>query len=54
MSSIQPRVEAIRTRLAAITDTTANLEAQLCELNTLRGRIRKAQVLAQSYDKPDD
>ena len=33
--------DVIETRLAAITDTAANLKAQLCELNRLRDRIRK-------------
>jgi hypothetical protein len=45
MSSLQRRVEAVTVRrLAAITDTAANLKAQLCELNRLRDQIKKAQV----------
>jgi hypothetical protein len=46
MSSLQQRVEAITdTRLATITDTAANLKAQLNDLNQLRDQIRKAQQL---------
>jgi len=48
MSSLQRRTAAIiDMRLAAITDTKANLKAQLCELKRLRDRIRKAQLLAR-------
>jgi len=48
MSSLQRRVEAVTdTRLTAITDMAANLKAQLCELNRLRDRVRKAQLLAR-------
>lgn len=47
MSSSQQRLaNAATTRLAAITDTAANLKAQLSELNTLRDRLRKAQLSA--------
>jgi hypothetical protein len=45
MSTHQLRT-AIDTRLAAITDTAANLKAQLNELNRLRDQIMKAQQLA--------
>jgi hypothetical protein len=34
-------------RLAAITDATANLIAQLRELNELREEVRKAELLAR-------
>jgi hypothetical protein len=34
-------------RLAAITDTTANLIAQLRELEGLRERVRKAELAAE-------
>jgi hypothetical protein len=48
MSSLQRRTAAIiDMRLAAITDTKANLKAQLCELKRLRHRIRKAQLSAR-------
>jgi hypothetical protein len=35
-------------RLAAVTDTTANLHAQFSELNRLREEIRKAQRSARA------
>jgi hypothetical protein len=38
---------AIDTRLTDITETAANLKAQLNELNWLRDQIRKAQALAE-------
>jgi hypothetical protein len=38
---------AIDARLANITETAANLKAQLNELNCLRDQIRKAQELAE-------
>jgi hypothetical protein len=48
MSSSQQRLaSATATRLAAITDMAANLKAQLCELNRLRDRLRKAQLSAR-------
>ena len=48
MRSLQRRTAAtIDMRLAAITDTAANLKAQLRELNRLRDRIRKAQQSAR-------
>jgi hypothetical protein len=34
----------IQRRIATIASTAANLIAQLCELNELRERIRKAQL----------
>jgi len=49
MSALQRRTAAVtNTRLAAITDTAANLKAQLCELNRLSDRIRKAQLSART------
>jgi hypothetical protein len=54
MSDLQRRTAAvIETRLAAITDTAANLKAQLCELNRLRDRIRKAQLSARRSRRID-
>lgn len=48
MSSSQQRLASTTaTRLAAITDMSANLEAQLSELNRLRDRLRKAQLSAR-------
>jgi hypothetical protein len=45
MSSLQRRVEAFTdTRLTAITEMTANLKAQMHELNELRDQLRKAQL----------
>ena len=52
MSDLQRRT-VIETRLAAITDTAANLKAQLCELNMLRDRIRKAQLSARRTRRKD-
>ena len=34
------------TRLASITSVAASLSVQLCELNQLRDRVRKAELLA--------
>ena len=54
MSSLQQRIAAVSdTRLAAITDTAANLKAQLCELNRLRDRVRRAQLSARSSQRID-
>ena len=48
MHSLQRRTAAVMDmRLTAITDAAANLKAQLCELNRLRDRIRKAQLSAR-------
>jgi hypothetical protein len=46
MSSLQQRI-TIDTRLEIITDTAANLKAQLRELIGLRDRVRKAQQSAR-------
>jgi len=43
-SSKQRLASSTATRLAAITDMAANLEAQLSELNRLRDQLRKAQL----------
>jgi hypothetical protein len=49
MSALQRRVAAVGdTRLAAITDTAANLKSQFCELNRLRDQIRKAQSVTEN------
>jgi hypothetical protein len=45
MSSHQQRLtSAIDTRLAVVVNVTANLRAQLYELNRLRERVRKAEL----------
>ena len=41
----------LQQRIAAITDTTANLIAQLRELDSLRERVRKAQAERQRRPK---
>jgi hypothetical protein len=48
-SSKQRLASATATRLAAITDMAANLEAQLRELNRLRDQLRKAQLSARGF-----
>jgi hypothetical protein len=54
MGSLQRRTAAIiDMRLTAITDTTANLKAQLCELKRLRDRIKKAQLSARRSGRRD-
>jgi hypothetical protein len=53
MSSVQQRRStATDTRLAVIISAAVNLKAQLCELNELRGRVRKAQLLARKSPQP--
>jgi hypothetical protein len=48
MSSLQRRVEAFTDpRLTAITEMTANLKAQLGELDRLRDQLKKAQLSAR-------
>jgi hypothetical protein len=42
-------MNSLQQRLAAVTDTAANLKAQLRELNRLRDQVRKAQ---QSTQRP--
>jgi hypothetical protein len=39
-------------RLTAVTDATANLIAQLSELNELRERVRKAQLSVRRIRRP--
>jgi hypothetical protein len=47
MSSLQKRTTSVTdTRLAAITAATANLKAQLSELERLRELVREAQPSA--------
>jgi hypothetical protein len=54
MNALERRTAAvIDTRLAAITDIAANLKAQLCELDRLRDRIRKAQLSARGSRRID-
>jgi hypothetical protein len=48
-SSKQRLASATATRLAAITDMAANLEAQLSELNRLRDQLRKAELSARGF-----
>jgi len=48
-SSKQRLASATATRLAAITDMAANLEAQLRELKRLRDQLRKAQLSARGF-----
>jgi hypothetical protein len=40
-------MNSLQQRLAALTDTTANLKAQLCELNELRERVEKELLSAR-------
>jgi hypothetical protein len=55
MSALQRRTAVVTdTRLAAIAETTANLKAQLRELNRLRDRISKAQLSARRTRRIDD
>ena len=39
-------------RLVAVTDTAANLKAQLCGLNELRERVRKGMLSARKSPQP--
>jgi hypothetical protein len=48
MSSLRnPPAASTETRLPVVTGVTANLVAQLSELNELREQVRKAQLSAQ-------
>ena len=48
MSSLDDHLVAVTdTRLAIVSDTAANLIAQLSELNELRERVRKAELSAR-------
>jgi hypothetical protein len=42
----------LQQRIAAVTDTTANLIAQLRELDLLRERVREAQLSAKREPRP--
>jgi hypothetical protein len=44
----------LQRRLASVIDTTANLIAQLRELNQLRERVRKAQLSARRPRRIDN
>jgi hypothetical protein len=46
-SELTSQMSSLQQRLAAVTDAAANLIAQLCELNELRDRVRKAQLSAR-------
>jgi hypothetical protein len=41
-------MSSLQRRIAAVTDTTANLIAQLRELDRLREQVRKAQLSARN------
>jgi len=45
-------LHSLQQRLAAFTDTAANLKAQYCELNELRERIRKKLLSARKSPQP--
>jgi hypothetical protein len=45
-------MSSLQRRIAAITDTTANLIAQLRELDRLREQVRKALLSAQKSPQP--
>jgi ribosomal protein S9 len=48
MSSLYNRLaDVTNTRLSVVTGAATNLVAQLSELNELRERVRKAQLLAR-------
>jgi hypothetical protein len=48
MSSLDHSLPALTyTRLSVVTDTAANLIAQLSELNELRDRVRKAELASR-------
>jgi hypothetical protein len=46
------QMNSLQQRLAAVTDTAANLKAQLCELNELRERVRKELLSARKSPQP--
>jgi hypothetical protein len=53
MSSVQQRLTSDSDpRLAAVINAAVNLNIQLCELNELRERVRKAQPLARKSPQP--
>jgi hypothetical protein len=45
-------MNSLQQRLAAVTDTAANLKAQLSELNELRERVRKELLSARESPQP--
>jgi hypothetical protein len=45
-------MRSLQRRIAAVTDTTANLIAQLRELDRLREQVRKALLSAQKSPQP--
>jgi hypothetical protein len=48
MSSFDHSLAAITDRrLSVVTDTAANLNVQLCELNLLRDRVSKAELASR-------
>ena len=48
MSPYRQRLAAVSAaRLAVLIDVAANLNRELCELNTLRDRVRQAQLSAR-------
>jgi hypothetical protein len=54
MSSLDDHLVAVTdTRLAIVSDTAANLIAQLSELNELRERVRKAELSARRSQRVD-
>jgi len=54
MSSLDDHLVAVTdTRLAIVSDTAANLIAQLSELNELRERVRKAELSARRSQRID-
>jgi len=54
MSSHQRRIALLPdTRLASTARVAASLSVQLCELNQLRGRVRKAELLARGSPPTD-
>ena len=46
------QMSSLQRRIAAVTDTTANLVAQLRELDRLREQVRKALLSAQKSPQP--
>ena len=45
-------MSSLQRRIAAVTDTTANLIAQLRELDRLRAQVRKALLSARKSPQP--
>jgi hypothetical protein len=45
-------MNSLQQRLAAFTDTAANLKAQYCELKELRERVRKKLLSARKSSQP--